>query len=46
MQQYPAPAEVGLVIGYALFHQGSDQVVKLLESARRQDKIWPCLSLC
>ena len=46
MQQHPATAEVGLVIGYALFHQGSDQVVKLLESARRQDKIWPCLSLC
>ena len=27
-----------LVIRYAPFHQGSEQVVKLLESARRQDK--------
>ena len=36
MQQYPI--EVRLVIRYAPFHQGSEQVVKLLESARRQDK--------
>ncbi|PIF90470.1 protein-disulfide isomerase [Acidovorax sp. 62] len=36
MQQYPT--EVRLVIRYAPFHQGSEQVVKLLESARRQDK--------
>lgn len=36
MQQYPT--EVRLVIRYAPFHRGSEQVVKLLESARRQDK--------
>jgi protein-disulfide isomerase len=36
MQQYPS--EVRLVIRYAPFHQGSEQVVKLLESARQQDK--------
>ena len=27
-----------LVLRYAPFHQGSDQVVKLLEAAKRQDK--------
>lgn len=32
------PQEVRLVIRYAPFHQGSDQVVKLLEAARRQGK--------
>lgn len=36
MRQYPS--EVRLVIRYAPFHKGSDEVVKLLESARRQDK--------
>ncbi|WP_288254450.1 thioredoxin domain-containing protein [uncultured Hydrogenophaga sp.] len=36
MAQYPT--QVRLVIRYAPFHQGSDQVVKLLEAARRQDK--------
>ncbi len=32
------PSEVKLVIRYAPFHQGSDQVVKLLEAARAQGK--------
>ena len=32
------PDEVRLVIRYAPFHQGSDQVVKLLEAAKRQGK--------
>lgn len=32
------PKDVRLVIRYAPFHQGSDQVVKLLESARNQGK--------
>lgn len=36
LAQYPN--EVRLVIRYAPFHQGSDQVVKLLEAARRQGK--------
>jgi protein-disulfide isomerase len=36
MKQYPN--DVRLVLRYAAFHQGSDQVVKLLEAAKRQDK--------
>ena len=32
------PEDVRLVIRYAPFHRGSDQVVKLLEAARRQGK--------
>ncbi len=32
------PSDVRLVIRYAPFHQGSDQVVKLLEAAKRQGK--------
>ncbi|WP_159912504.1 thioredoxin domain-containing protein [Pantoea sp. 18069] len=36
MAQYPD--DVRLVIRYAPFHRGSDQVVKLLESARSQGK--------
>ena len=36
MAQYPN--DVRLVIRYAPFHQGSDQVVKLLESAKSQGK--------
>ncbi|OAK63642.1 disulfide bond formation protein DsbA [Variovorax paradoxus] len=38
MAQYPN--EVRLVIRYAPFHQGSDQVVKLLEASRKQGKYW------
>ena len=33
------PDDVRLVIRYAPFHQGSDQVVKLLEAAKRQGKL-------
>ena len=36
MDQYPG--KVKLVIRYAPFHQGSDQVVKLLEAAKSQGK--------
>jgi len=36
MKQYPN--DVRLVLRYAPFHQGSDQVVKLLEAAKRQDR--------
>jgi protein-disulfide isomerase len=41
LDQYPK--ELRLVIRYAPFHQGSDQVVKLLEAARQQDKYLPVL---
>jgi protein-disulfide isomerase len=41
MAQYPN--DVRLVIRYAPFHQGSDQVVKLLESAKNQGKYQPVL---
>ena len=37
------PKDVKLVIRYAPFHQGSDQVVKLLEASKRQGKYWPVL---
>lgn len=37
------PADVRLVVRYAPFHEGSDQVVKLLEAARRQGKYVPVL---
>ncbi len=37
------PDEVRLVIRYAPFHHGSDQVVKLLEAARRQGLFLPVL---
>jgi protein-disulfide isomerase len=37
------PDDVQLVIRYAPFHQGSDQVVKLLEAAKRQGRYEPVL---
>ena len=37
------PQDVRLVIRYAPFHKGSDQVVKLLEAAKRQGKYQPVL---
>jgi protein-disulfide isomerase len=37
------PDDVRLVIRYAPFHQGSEQVVKLLEAAKRQRKFQPVL---
>ena len=37
------PDDVRLVIRYAPFHQGSDQVVKLLEAAKRQGQYQPVL---
>ena len=39
------PNDVRLVLRYAPFHQGSDQVAKLLEAAKRQDKYWPVLEM-
>ena len=37
------PDRVRLVVRYAPFHRGSDQVVAMLEAARRQGKFWPAL---
>ncbi|HIE40157.1 MAG TPA: disulfide bond formation protein DsbA [Thiomicrorhabdus sp.] len=39
------PAKINLVIRYAPFHQGSDQMVAILEAARKQDKFWETLDL-
>ncbi len=43
LKQYPN--DVRLVIRYAPFHAGSDQVVKLLEAAKRQNKYLPVLEM-
>lgn len=37
------PGQIRLVLRHAPFHDGSAQVVALLEAARRQDKFWPAL---
>ena len=37
------PTEVRVVVRYAAFHRGSDQAVRLLEAARRQNKFEPVL---
>lgn len=37
------PRQIRLVLRYAPFHPGSDQVVALLEAARAQGKLWPAL---
>jgi len=39
------PDHVRLVLRYAAFHPGVDQVVALIEAARRQDKLWPALEV-
>ena len=41
LKQYPN--DVRLVLRYAPFHPGSDQVIKLLEAAKRQNKYQPVL---
>ncbi len=43
MRKYPQ--DVRLVLRYAPFHQGSDQIIKLLEAAKQQDKYWPVLEM-
>jgi protein-disulfide isomerase len=43
LKQYPN--EVRLVIRYAPFHDGSEQVVKLLEASKLQGKYWPVLEM-
>jgi len=37
------PDRIRLVLRYAPFHRGSDQVVAVLEAARKQGKFWPVL---
>lgn len=37
------PDRIRLVLRYAPFHKGSDQVVAVLEAARKQGKFWPAL---
>jgi protein-disulfide isomerase len=37
------PQKIRLVLRYAPFHKGSDQVVAALEAARKQGKFWPAL---
>jgi len=37
--------KINLVVRYLPFHQGSDQMVAMLEAARKQDKFWPVLEL-
>lgn len=37
------PGRIRLTLRYAAFHKGSDQVVKLLEAARKQGKLWPAI---
>lgn len=37
------PEDVRLVLRYALFHQGSEEVVRMLETARRQELYEPVL---
>jgi len=37
------PDRIRLVLRYAPFHKGSDQVVAALEAARKQGKYWPAL---
>lgn len=39
------PDQIRLVLRYAPFHNGSDQVVAVLEAARRQGKFWPALEV-
>ena len=37
------PDKIRLVLRYAPFHEGSDQVVAVLEAARLQGRFWPAL---
>lgn len=37
------PGRIRLTLRYAPFHKGADEVVKLLEAARKQGKFWPAL---
>ncbi len=37
------PGRIRLTLRYAPFHKGADEVVRLLEAARKQGKFWPAL---
>ena len=37
------PGRIKLVVRYALFHDGSDYIAKILEAARKQGKYWETL---
>jgi protein-disulfide isomerase len=37
------PGRIRLTLRYATFHKGSEDVVRLLEAARKQGKLWPAL---
>ena len=39
------PDRIRLVLRHAPFHKGSDQVVAVLEAARKQGKFWPALEV-
>ena len=39
------PGKIRLVMRYAPFHQGADNVVRILEAARKQDLFWETLDL-
>ncbi len=43
MQQYSG--KINLVVRYLPFHKGSDQMVAMLEAARKQNKFWEVLEL-
>ena len=43
IDQYPG--KVRVMVRYAPFHPGSDQVVKMLEAAHQQGKFWQALEL-
>ncbi len=39
------PGRVRVVLRWAPFHNGSQDIVAMLEAARRQDKLWPALEI-
>jgi len=39
------PSQIKFVIRYAPFHEGADEVVRILEATRRQGKFWETLEL-
>lgn len=39
------PGKIRFVIRYAPFHQGADEVARILEAARKQDRFWETLDL-
>ena len=39
------PGKIKVIMRYAPLHEGSDQVVKMLEAAHLQDQFWPALEL-